>query len=154
MKCRDRKRRDGEAKSTKATKPNREEHHGKGRSNGAVYVVMATLVAREIFDRKFSEITAALRQASGLSQARVARRLGLSLREYQRYETSRPLRHELIPRFCDAVDTDCETMIQTAMRRAADITTTLQPGGRAQVQTVEAYVVAASGRRRRSLADL
>lgn len=154
MKCRDRKRRKGEAKSTKATKPNRDEQHGSGRSNGAVYVVTTTLVDRVIFDREFSEITAALRQASGLSQASVARRLGLSLREYQRYETSRPLRHELIPRFCDAVDTDCETMIQTAMRRAANIATTLEPKGGARAKTVEAYVVAASGRRRRSTADL
>ena len=154
MKCRNRKRQNGEAKSTKTTKPNREERQGNGRSNGPVYVLTPTLVDREIFDREFSEITAALRQASGLSQARVARRLGLTLREYQRYETCTPLRHELIPRFCDAVDTDCETMIQTAMRRAADIAMTLQPKGRARPKTVEAYVVAASGRRRRSTADL
>jgi len=119
-----------------------------------VFVVTATLVSREIFDREFSKITAALRQASGLSQARIARRLGLSLREYQRYETSKPLKHELIPRFCASVNTDCETMIQTAMRRAADITTTLRPRGVPQVNTVEAYVVASSGRRRRSSADL
>ena len=133
---------------------NKAERPVNGRSNGAVYVVTATLVAREIFDREFSEITAALRQSAGLSQAQVARRLGLTLQEYRRYETSRPLRHELIPRFCDAVDTDCETMIQTAMRRAASLSTALPQGKRPQLGAVEAYVVAASGRRRRSTADL
>lgn len=51
--------------------------------------------------RGFVQRTREARIATGLSQPKMAKKLGIDQGTYKNYETIRPLPHELVPLFCE-----------------------------------------------------
>lgn len=52
------------------------------------------------YQRKFIDRTREAREASGHTQESIASLLGIPQDHYKWFETTRPLRHHLVPQFC------------------------------------------------------
>ena len=63
-----------------------------------------------VFNEVFCARTRAARIARGLSQADVARALGISRAAYARYETVQPLPLHLVPDFVELTGADCDAL--------------------------------------------
>jgi transcriptional regulator with XRE-family HTH domain len=63
------------------------------------------------YDKEFCARIKRLREQTGMSQAQMADRLGVSQHAYEKYETRTKMPHRLMPRFAAIVQVDSDYLL-------------------------------------------